>query len=100
VGTAVALQAPVLVVGDEHFADHVTGLCGGGALVADPCTSRWGSKAASGCTNGEIARTPVVSPHTVDSHLRHIYAKLGISSRIALTRVVLAQGTARVRLRR
>jgi DNA-binding NarL/FixJ family response regulator len=47
--------------------------------------------AARGRTNREIAETLVVSPHTVDSHVRHIYGKLGVSSRIALTRVVLAQ---------
>ena len=259
VGTAVALHAPVLVAGDEHFADHLTGLCGGGANVTDPCTSRsigvvailrpareashllltiarqaardvehrlrdaaserqrvlhevfvravahataplalvapealltdasaarmlgasgggalwsivseaaqtenrtsvvvpvadgrcvvarceavrdgtevvavlvhlppdgpgakasatrggrgrsgharfgWSSLtetelavadlAARGCTNREIADTLVVSPHTVDSHVRHIYAKLGISSRITLTRIVLAEGS-------
>ncbi len=46
--------------------------------------------AARGRTNREIAGALVVSPHTVDSHVRHIYGKLGISSRIALTRMVLA----------
>ena len=49
--------------------------------------------AARGCTNREIADTLTVSPHTVDSHVRHIYAKLGISSRITLTRIVLAEGS-------
>jgi DNA-binding CsgD family transcriptional regulator len=48
--------------------------------------------AARGRTNREIADTLIVSPHTVDSHVRHIYGKLGISSRVALTRVVLANG--------
>jgi DNA-binding CsgD family transcriptional regulator len=46
--------------------------------------------AASGRTNRQIAQALVVSPHTVDSHIRHIYGKLGISSRIELTRLVLA----------
>ena len=35
--------------------------------------------AARGRTNREIADALVVSPHTVDSHVRHIYGKLGIS---------------------
>jgi sigma-54 dependent transcriptional regulator, acetoin dehydrogenase operon transcriptional activator AcoR len=46
--------------------------------------------AARGRTNRAIADALVVSPHTVDSHLRHIYTKLGISSRVELTRLVLA----------
>ena len=30
-----------------------------------------------------------MSPHTTDSHLRHIYGKLGITSRVQLTRLVI-----------
>jgi DNA-binding CsgD family transcriptional regulator len=48
--------------------------------------------AARGRTNRQIAGALVISPHTVDSYMRHIYVKLGISSRIALTRLVLAHG--------
>jgi DNA-binding CsgD family transcriptional regulator len=46
--------------------------------------------AAEGKTNREIAETLFISPHTVNTHLRHIFDKLGISSRIALTRVAEA----------
>jgi DNA-binding NarL/FixJ family response regulator len=46
--------------------------------------------AVQGRTNREIADALTMSPHTVDSHVRHIYGKLGIASRIELTRVVLA----------
>jgi DNA-binding CsgD family transcriptional regulator len=48
--------------------------------------------AARGRTNRQIAGALLISPHTVDSYIRHIYVKLGISSRIALTRLVLAHG--------
>jgi len=46
--------------------------------------------AAESQTNREIAARLLVSPHTVDSHIRHIYCKLGIQSRVQLTRLVLA----------
>jgi DNA-binding CsgD family transcriptional regulator len=42
---------------------------------------------ASGLTNREVAEQLFVSPHTVSSHLRSVFAKLGINSRLALARV-------------
>ena len=48
---------------------------------------------AEGLTNREIAARIFLSPHTVDSHLRHIYRKLSINTRIELTRLVLEHGT-------
>ncbi|MFN2465874.1 MAG: AAA family ATPase [Candidatus Dormibacteria bacterium] len=42
--------------------------------------------AALGGTNADIARQLSVSPKTVDTHLQHIYAKLGIASRRELMR--------------
>jgi DNA-binding CsgD family transcriptional regulator len=42
-----------------------------------------------GGTNREVAKELLVSPHTVDSHLRHAYRKLEVSSRVALTRVAI-----------
>jgi DNA-binding CsgD family transcriptional regulator len=47
---------------------------------------------ADGLTNREVANRLFVSPHTVDAHLRHIYRKLGIRSRVELTRVVADHG--------
>jgi transcriptional regulator of acetoin/glycerol metabolism len=153
VGMALEAHGSVLVTGDEHFADTLTGASSGAAPVvwmdsgqlvgvvavvrpADEAsdlmlamarqaarditnrlrtTSRHRSQGRSrherfgwdsltqterlvadlatrGQTNREIGEALVISPHTVDSHIRHIYAKLGISSRVELTRLVLAGG--------
>ena len=42
---------------------------------------------ADGLTNREVAERLYVSPHTVNGHLRHAFEKLGITSRVALTRI-------------
>ena len=43
---------------------------------------------AEGLTNGAVAKRLYVSPHTVNTHLRHVFAKLGVSNRVALAGVV------------
>jgi DNA-binding CsgD family transcriptional regulator/tetratricopeptide (TPR) repeat protein len=43
---------------------------------------------AEGLTNGAVARRMYVSPHTVNTHLRHAFAKLGVSNRVALATAV------------
>ncbi|MFD8565507.1 AAA family ATPase [Streptomyces sp. NPDC059639] len=40
-----------------------------------------------GATNRAVAEALFLSPHTVSSHLRHAYAKLGVNSRVELARV-------------
>lgn len=47
---------------------------------------------ALGMTNTEIAAQLRVSPRTVSSHLDHIYDRLGIGSRAALTRALALAG--------
>lgn len=39
-----------------------------------------------GLTNREVASRLYLSRHTVDSHLRHIFAKFGVNNRVELTR--------------
>ncbi len=43
---------------------------------------------AEGLTNGVVARRLYMSPHTVNTHLRHVFAKLGVSNRVALATMV------------
>jgi predicted ATPase/DNA-binding CsgD family transcriptional regulator len=47
------------------------------------------SLAARGMSNPQIAEHLFISRRTVDAHLQHVYAKLGISSRGALATMVL-----------
>lgn len=39
---------------------------------------------ARGLTNAEVARRLYVSRHTIESHLSHVFAKLGLASRVQL----------------
>lgn len=47
---------------------------------------------AQGLSNREVAERLFLSPHTVSSHLRHVFAKLGVNSRVELTRLAGLQG--------
>jgi DNA-binding CsgD family transcriptional regulator len=50
------------------------------------------SLVAQGATNREVAERLFLSPYTVNSHLRHVFAKLGIRSRVELARLAAARG--------
>jgi DNA-binding CsgD family transcriptional regulator len=43
---------------------------------------------AAGRTNREVAEQLVLSARTIEAHLRNVYAKLGVRSRVELTRAV------------
>ncbi|MEV0230817.1 helix-turn-helix transcriptional regulator [Nonomuraea sp. NPDC050786] len=45
---------------------------------------------AQGATNRQAAEQLFLSPHTVNTPLRHAYSKLDVNSRVELTRLVLA----------
>jgi DNA-binding CsgD family transcriptional regulator len=45
---------------------------------------------ARGATNRDVAGELSISPHTVSSHLRNAFQKLGVNSRVQLTHVVIA----------
>ena len=60
-----------------------------GRAGADPLTAREREIAdlvASGRTNREIAEQLVLSTRTIEAHLRNIYGKLGVRSRVELAR--------------
>ncbi|WP_030918115.1 response regulator transcription factor [Streptosporangium amethystogenes] len=44
---------------------------------------------AGGATTKQVADQLYLSPHTVSTHLWHAFTKLGISSRVELTRLLL-----------
>jgi DNA-binding CsgD family transcriptional regulator len=48
---------------------------------------------AKGLTNKDIAQQLFVSPHTVDAHLKHMFTKLGIHSRVELTVLTMQHRT-------
>ena len=50
------------------------------------------SLVARGATNREVAERLYLSPYTVNSHLRHVFIKLGIRSRVELARLATSRG--------
>jgi predicted ATPase/DNA-binding CsgD family transcriptional regulator len=105
-GTPIEQIVALVVAGDDvppsapapraALDDGVGGSAGGAVGVGsaadrahgDALTSREreiASLVADGLSNREIADRLFISRRTVDAHVNHIYAKLGISSRVQLT---------------
>ena len=59
---------------------------GAGRRLGEPDRDRAGDVAAAGrgLANGAVARRLYISPHTVNTHLRHVFAKLAVTNRVAL----------------
>jgi DNA-binding CsgD family transcriptional regulator len=69
------------------------------AIVPDPWPSLTASElrvagfVAKGLTNKDIAQQLSLSPHTVDAHMKHMYTKLGIHSRVELAVLAMEHRT-------
>ena len=107
-GTQVAAECEPVLLGSEIVGALVRLVVGAPAMGRGRATRRtarprlgWGSLSAAelgvaelvatGLTNHEAATRLYVSPHTIDFHLRQIFNKLGISSRVDLARIVTEQ---------
>jgi DNA-binding CsgD family transcriptional regulator len=77
---------------DAHAeAARIGGRKAGAAAELTPTEQRVAQLAAAGLSNKEIARSVVVSVNTVERHLSHAYAKLGVQSRTQLAGRLSAQ---------
>lgn len=86
-----AMAAPPQVPATASPASH------NGAKPLDSLTSRELDVLrliATGMTDAQVAATLILSPRTVNAHLRSIYSKLGITSRSAATRYAIDRGLA------
>jgi len=69
--------------------DGNTGFRGDGWGILTSTEQAVADQVSRGLTNAEIAAHLVLSSHTIDYHLRHIFRKLDVHSRVELTRVIL-----------
>lgn len=62
-----------------------------GSASLTPAERRVAEVVAEGMTNSEVAQRLFISPRTVQTHLQHVFRKLGITSRTQLARRLLAE---------
>ena len=73
----------------RRLGHRVTRPARGAATGRSPAASRRSPQlVAAGRTNREVAEQLVLSPRTIEAHLRSIYGKLGVRSRVELARAV------------
>ncbi len=57
-------------------------------LVGTAAGGQPGELVAEGLTNRDVAARLFISPHTVSGHLKNVFTKLAINSRVELVRIV------------
>jgi DNA-binding CsgD family transcriptional regulator len=73
----------------RHWAVQTRPSTGWPSLTGTECTVS--ELVAQGSTNQQVAEQMFISVHTVAFHLRHVFRKLGISSRVELARIAAEQ---------
>ena len=88
-------QARIVVIG-TGYVGLTTGAClaslGHRVTCVDVDETKVARLAAAGLTTDQIAERLVISRHTAATHLQHIYARLGVKSRVGLARALTDAG--------
>ncbi|GAC1617168.1 MAG: hypothetical protein NVS4B11_06050 [Ktedonobacteraceae bacterium] len=89
---ALASQRPVALSSSALAGQPLTSPTKASSLSADGLTAREIEVlrlVARGLTDVRVAEQLIISPHTVNTHLKAIYGKIGVSSRSAATRYAI-----------